>query len=66
MNEGKPLAQQQVGNTDATNRPRGQIITLSAEIDEVAIYSTALSLAQVRQHYLAGRGVELVPVEQQA
>ncbi|MBW3596400.1 MAG: DUF1553 domain-containing protein [Planctomycetes bacterium] len=36
---------------------------LSAEIDELAIYSTALTPAQVRTHYLAGKGVELTPVD---
>jgi hypothetical protein len=36
---------------------------LPAEIDEVAIYSQALSLAEVRSHYHVGRGIELKPVD---
>ena len=36
---------------------------LSAEIDEFAIYSAALTPAQVRAHFLAGKGVELRPVD---
>lgn len=36
---------------------------LLAEIDEAALYSVALTPAQVRSHYLAGRGIELTPVD---
>lgn len=36
---------------------------LPAEIDEVAIYSVALTPVQVRSHYLAGRGIELKSVD---
>jgi len=36
---------------------------LEAEIDEVAIYSVALTPAQVRQHYALAKGISTTPVD---
>jgi hypothetical protein len=36
---------------------------LDADLDEVAIYSTALTTGQVRQHYQLGRGISTTPVD---
>lgn len=52
------LVESSVGmwHTGGSTRP------LEADVDEIAIYDVALTQAQVRQHYAAGKGISAVPV----